>query len=252
MGNNNTPAPAEAPPSTTDCLAWIIVLAVFFVICGLAWLVVSKADEKNRLETAKYVFASVIPLVASWMGAVIAHYFQKENLAAATQSLTSLASKVASAGGTESQSGETAADVMRKRAEIKSLPDGITPTPTDFTTIALATLRDKLRALNQQRLPLFGANDVVQYVIHLPLMDGYLQQPGIPAAPTLDTFLKDAAIKKQLADSWEVITESASLDDVQKKMSRQCKDVFVTKNGTRTEPVLGWITNDRLVDAMKA
>jgi hypothetical protein len=153
---------------------------------------------------------------------------------------------------------------MIKRADIKSIPDGVStatpPDPDNYATIPLKALADKLRALNQQRLPLFRPkpDDSIRQVIHLSVIDAYLQQhPEPPSASppptpaTLQTFLDDPEVKKQLAGSFDFVAVTGTLSDVQKAMTQQCEDVFVTQNGKPAEPVLGWITSDRLAEALK-
>jgi F0F1-type ATP synthase membrane subunit a len=76
----------------TNVLAWLVILLAFisiFLICNVAL-------KDKSADTAKYVFGAVLPLLGTWVGAVLAHYFQKENLAAANQSITDLAAKVVS------------------------------------------------------------------------------------------------------------------------------------------------------------
>ena len=45
--------------------------------------------------------------------------------------------------------------------------------------------------------------------------------------------------------SFAVVSEDATLADAKAAMEsvRDCLDVFVTKSGTKDEPVLGWVTN---------
>src|SRR5712691_1865567 len=78
----------------TDMLAYWVVFLAFDGIFLLNYFVL-RNTTKDALEAAKYVFAAVLPLLGTWVGTVLAHYFQKENLAAATQSISDLASKVA-------------------------------------------------------------------------------------------------------------------------------------------------------------
>jgi hypothetical protein len=46
---------------------------------------------RNRAETSRLVFSSVLPLLGTWVGTVLAFYFARENLAAATESTLRLA-----------------------------------------------------------------------------------------------------------------------------------------------------------------
>ncbi len=76
---------------TTWALIAIALLGiVIIVIAGYNASIPSTDVEARRefLDAAKYVFASVLPVVAAWVGTVMAFYFGKENFKAATDSVS--------------------------------------------------------------------------------------------------------------------------------------------------------------------
>jgi hypothetical protein len=53
--------------------------------------------------------------------------------------------------------------------------------------------------------------------------------------------------------TFETVAEDATLADAKTKMDKlpQCLDIFVTKNGTKNEPIIGWLTNLIIVESAK-
>jgi uncharacterized membrane protein len=72
-------------------LTQVVVIAGFILVGLLAMVIlVIPGDNTSRLESAKWVFNAIVPLVASWVGAVIAFYFGRDNYEAATEQVLAL------------------------------------------------------------------------------------------------------------------------------------------------------------------
>ena len=103
------------------------------------------------------------------------------------------------------------------------------------------------------RVPVFDANDHPKYIIHRSAIEKYLvaqarkgKTPADPEKLTLKNLLDDDPDLKNLVEtSFAAVKEDATLADAKDAMDNTpyCQDVFVTKSGTKNEPVLGWITN---------
>ena len=84
---------------TTWALIAIALLGIVIIaIAGYNASIPSTDVEARRefLDAAKYVFASVLPVVAAWVGTVMAFYFGKENFKAATDSVSQIARQLTS------------------------------------------------------------------------------------------------------------------------------------------------------------
>jgi hypothetical protein len=57
--------------------------------------------------------------------------------------------------------------------------------------------------------------------------------------------LADNAELKNWISNIAYVSEQASVADAKNKLEQQagCQDLIVTKTGTKTEPMLGWMTN---------
>lgn len=167
----------------TNLLAYLVVLLAFSGIFLLAFVVLRSGGAANA-ETAKYVFAAILPLLGTWVGTVLAHYFQKENLAAATQSITTLASKV---GGAERLQSTPLRTVMLRPDRIDTLPDQLLDKPDE--QIKLAQLVSHLReGIKRDRLPLFRNNQKIgpaARVLHRSVVEKFVTEctfESLPAA----------------------------------------------------------------------
>jgi hypothetical protein len=255
----------------TNILAYMVVVLAFGGILLLSCHVLGAADQKNRLDVAKYVFAAVLPLLGTWVGAVLAHYFQKENLAAATQSISDLASKVAA---TDKLQSVPVTSVMKRGADIITLPEKFQG-ETDDIKIPLKDLVDYLKGKNCDRLIVFQGNAKSgpgRCVVHLSAIEKFISEQALasdpakpPPPPTLNDLLKEKTDKSAPApaptdplkaifqSSFGLVSQKDSLarakavmDNLSKALGAagNCYDVLVTENGHDNEPVIGWITND--------
>lgn len=259
----------------TNVLAYVVVTFAFLGIFAIAWQVIKVGggrpfDANKALETAKFVFGAILPLLGTWVGAVLAHYFQKESLAAANQSITDLAKTVSNAGKLASL---PVKDFMIGPGKMVTLPPDLQG--KQDSEIPLKKVSDHLKNTTRDRLPLFADNKgsgVVRNVVHLSKIEKYLADkvlntpaaPAVPAPPvapaagqniaalTLADLLKD--VQPALTfKNFSFVKESATLADAKAAMDSMtstpgvpgnCYDIFVTATGSPSETVLGWITND--------
>ena len=114
----------------------------------------------------------------------------------------------------------------------------------------------------QNRLPILDENDYPKYMIHRSMIDKYLTQKNIEGGLSTDRLKKlslkdllddDKELKKLFETSFVTIKEDANLADAKIEMDKveNCLDVFVTRNGTRNEPVIGWLTNLKVTESAK-
>ena len=242
----------------TNVLAWLVIILGFVGIFFLCYAVL-KQPAKNA-DTAKYVFGAVLPLVGTWVGAVLAHYFQKENLAAATQSISDLASKVA---GTEKLKSTPVENVMIRPDRIDTLPDSLVSQTDDKIKLSeLITHLDTV--IKRDRLPIFKDNKKTgpaNRVLHRSIIERFITKQALSgkldaaqmANLTLADLMNDKDLGPVVLGSFALVKSEASLADAKNAMDNasaalgskgNCYDVFVTNNGNVDETVIGWITND--------
>jgi hypothetical protein len=194
----------------------------------------------TRAETSRLVFSAVLPLFGTWVGTVLAFYFARENLQAATESTLRLA-------GIEA--GTPVSRVMIRDTDFTAYDLGANDS---VEAIPLAAVRDKMRALAPpaRRLPIRIASGAVPYVIHDSTLTAYAESVQ-QTTETLDkTFgdLLNAPTFKEFVEAVGYVPEKSTVSDARARMGtvKNCNDVFVTANGNRDERAVGWLTNTLL------
>jgi len=239
--NSNDPQKKE---DHREKISLVVILASIIGVFLLAFIVIFVSWGKQwSKDTSQMVFTAVLPLFGAWVGTILAFYFGKENFEAATRSVTAIARSV---GLMEKLKAIPAKDKMIPKAQML-----FGTLPAD--QINLLKVLDKLKQEKKgDRYPILNDKEHPVYIIHRSAIDGYLvskaRQDSSPKldALTLKSLLDDDAdLKKLFETSFETVKEDATLAEAKSAMDRtpKCQDVFVTKNGTKQEPVLGWITN---------
>ncbi|MGA2010041.1 MAG: hypothetical protein ABSH51_05850 [Solirubrobacteraceae bacterium] len=223
---------------------WLAVGIVGVSILGiviLAGIAIAFAGSANRADTSRLVFSSVLPLLGTWVGTVLAFYFARDNLQAATDSTLALA------GLTEQSTPVTTA--MIRAVDIVAYDLG---TNQAVDTVELVDVYTEMRQLTPplRRLPIRSATGTILCVIHDATLTAYAESLGVAAA-TIDKTIGDLLSVdefKQLVNAIGFIPESATVADARAKMGsiKNCNDVFVTASGKRDERATGWFTNTLL------
>jgi len=189
--------------------------------------------------------SAVLPLFGSWVATVLAYYFARENLNAATTSVSALV-------GTQRKLGLDNIPVtykMIERSRIIALSD-------QFPAIQDAQLKDVASYMKDRavrRSPVLDDRGAITHMVHLSTIDQYIRDQ-VATGKALDglkfaDLLGVPALKIVLEQSFEIVGEGSTLHDVKEKMRQNpiCEEVFVTRTGVADEPVLGWITDNAVL-----
>ena len=218
-------------------------------IVGISVAAIWLATTKNRGETTKLVFVSVLPLFGTWVGTVLAYYFAGKNLAAATASTAALSDVTRRLAGVMSKT-TTVRDKMIPWERMRAL-DLSEEQEQNLNSLALKTIWDKFTEIGFDRLPLVGPKRTVRAVVHRSLLDSYAATTGIALPDGLTDAMTIASLtadQQRLLKAFAIVTASATLGEARDRMRAvpDCKDVFVTETGKETDPVVGWLTNSDL------
>lgn len=221
---------------------WIAIIVLGFSIAGVVYLgltMINAATDKE--DAARYVLASILPLLGTWVGTVLAFYFSKDNFESATRSTKELL------GIDQKLAAIAVTDVMLSIANILKV------TEDDDTKIVLNKWLETMdKEKKGQRLPVLDSKNKAKYVIHRSIITDYLASEAIGG--TLKTDLEKKTLKdlidakpelKSIIVSFGAVKKDATLDKVKAIMeqSNDTQDVFITENGKTDGVVLGWITN---------
>jgi hypothetical protein len=225
--------------STRKWLAISIVGTSILAIVAISAVAIALAGG-SRADTSRLVFSSVLPLLGTWVGTVLAFYFARENLQAATESTLRLAGREVTAPVT---------DVMIRDAHIVAYDLAAGQRVED---VPLSAVRDKMQAIDppSRRLPIRDVSGAVLCVIHDSTLTAYAESVG-ETTTTLTRTIGDLLSVPSFKDFVEAIgfvAEKATVAEARALMAsiKYCNDIFVTANGQRDERAIGWLTNTLL------
>ena len=102
---------------------------------------------------------------------------------------------------------------------------------------------------NISRLAVIDQDKKPKYMIHESRIDKYISSGG-GVEDTLATFIateKNAGVEFGLNKGFVVVSEEITLAAAKRKMkdTPPCQDIFITKEGSPDEPLIGWLSNIR-------
>lgn len=233
-------------PTDRDVRSWLAISIVILSIIGVVIVAVaSVAIASDKDKAVQLAFTALLPLFGTWVGTVMAFYFAKENLAAATEStarLTGLWEKTLSAGDAMLPVTAITAKTLKAEEALGSL--------------SLSVLRQLMIDSGKHRLPVLDAAGVVQCLVPLSAINDYVAKKSIAAAGanppdfaavTLQSLLDDADLAPILK-AYDAVAPGDPLSAARAKMAAKtgCKDIFVTDNGKVDGKLQGWLTDSDL------
>jgi hypothetical protein len=197
-------------------------------------------DRANTMT----IFNIVLPVIATWVGTVLAFYFGRENYVSASEQTRALLKQTSPA----EVANEAAELLMRP---IKEMVCITIQQAKDDKSILLKEITP-LFTVNVTRLPILDYQKVPKYMIHQGRIDNFNAAPDKPVdTDTLDDFItsekgKDREYGKNTG--FILVSRQTLVADAKKQMemSENCQDIFVTENGKDNEPLLGWISDGKL------
>lgn len=222
-----------------------ISMVGLFVIAGIS---LKGAGE----EMQKYVFAAFVPVLASWVGTVLAYYFSRENFESANRSVRQMVGQISPA---EKLASVSVASKMIPRQSMDVLV--ITPDKPENHLRIIADILAWFDKFKRNRLPVLDEQDRPKYIVHRSMIDKYLtlkMSLSVDAQEQLtfrDLLDEDIEMKRMFESGFTTVSQDSTMADAKTAMEKisDCKDVFVTKSGTKNDPVLGWITELQILES---
>ena len=256
----------SSEPNKTDtffrhAIAWTLLFTSVVGLVVLACVVVAFADNKEKASSM--VFNALLPVFGTWVGTLLAFYFSKENLDAATKNMNELSRAM------------SGLDKLKVTTAIaKAIPFSGIFVPRDAASNAplkkLQAIVAAMKTAGRMRLIVFTSDNRVERVVHQSVIEGFISDCALklytpPNQKTLEELTVDdlfavQRIDKLTKDSFAVIPKTATLADAKTAMDQQsktlgslgtCEDVFITESGGPDLPVLGWITDTIIVENAK-
>jgi hypothetical protein len=242
---------------TSGAILFLVIVAGIALIGAGVYSVWGQGDSKDRatffIDMAKYLFATVLPVVAGWVGTVLAFYYGKENFEAGTKSVTTAAQALTSK---EKLATTMVATLGKSKSEFNALVLA-TADPQEAKNTNLQTVKDAFQDKTvptklYERLPILLAGEIPFMVLHRSTLNGFLVEA--PRDKTPDKFtLQDLfdTVKYLPTQSFVAVAPDATAAQAKTEMEKvaNCSDVFVTAGGKLTEAIQRWITNVDLLNA---
>jgi CBS domain-containing protein len=235
---------SAADQRTRNRIAFWVTLGGMVGVTILGIVVIRLAANDKRGEASQLVFGSLLPLLGTWVGTVLAFYFAKANYESAANHAKDLL------GITERLRSTPVESVMLKMTDPGVTKRTLVP-PEKPESLKIAELLKILRDKGRNRLPVLNADGSLVFVIHLSVLTDYISTKalGAGAKPVADlTFsdlqTDDAQLYQQIL-AWACVKLGATLAEAKSAMEDipGCSDVFVTTAGRKSDPVVGWLTN---------
>jgi len=219
---------------------WIAVGTMGFAALTITALAII-AILKQPSETMT-IFNIVLPVMASWVGTMLAFYFGKENFESANKSVRDMIERIS--------------PEQREQSLVKAIMRSIYNTVfyqfekgKANKDVKISDLRELIKG-NISRLLLLDSDGKPKYIIHDSRFSSYLLSGG-KETDTLEKFISEhqkLGIRFGLNKGFIMVSENTTLGEAKKKLQENpsCQDIFITKEGTDKEPLTGWISNIRM------
>jgi len=236
---------SAADQRTRNRIAFWVTLGGMVGVTILGIVVIRLAANDKRGEASQLVFGSLLPLLGTWVGTVLAFYFAKANYESAANHAKDLL------GITERLRSTPVESVMLKMTDPGVTKRTLVP-PEKPESLKIAELLKILRDKGRNRLPVLNADGSPVFVIHLSVLTEYISTKALSGGgskPMADlTFsdlqTDDAQLYQQIL-AWACVKLGATLAEAKSAMEDVpgCSDVFVTTVGRKSDAVVGWLTN---------
>ena len=249
----------------TNLFATIILIFSITVIGILIWVAyttIHAIKEDSSFNHAKELFNILLPVIGTWMGTLLAFYFSKDNFAAASQQANDWADRISGSGANLQQL--AIKDVMIRTENARPLLfDNLEKFKEDKLVHLLGIMEnsqaERLLILEKGTMKfIFMLYRTTIERFFIGWESGEITIPDTPYAPEKKKELTMADMYKSDYKTFEAILNieavfisiGATLDKAKEAMQNNstCQDVYVTKNGSRDEEVLGWITNKLIIE----
>jgi len=209
----------------------IIVIAISVIALGVVGF---KIVAEGKSEDYQFVYSSLLPLVGTWVGVVLAFYFGKENYEAASKRYEKIIEKL---------SPDILDDVAVNQVMI-SKKTMVSKTWSDVENKTVKEIIDFLVEIDKSRLPILDENGNIKYIVHASLLTKYFKDAQNQVQAT-DTSQKMSVFVKEhlnIVGAIELVSDTEILENVRRMMNSKpnCKDVFVINS---ENVLVGWLTD---------
>jgi hypothetical protein len=210
-----------------DILSITLIIGALLIIAIFTIIPLSK--EGLSTDDFKYTLNVIIPLLATWIGTILAFYYGRENFEAASKQYKSIINQLTP---------EILDDIEVNQIMI----DKDTMVWREYASIQnndIKTLSDFLKDVGKNRLPILN-NQQIMYVVHKSTFDEEITLNLNQIQPNFSAFEVNPKYSN-IIKSFIKVPNNTKLEQVLEKLKsdEKIQDVFVEENGK----VIGWLPN---------
>jgi len=210
-------------------------------ILGLTALVMVRLVDEKQFGQVKDILAMLLPMIAAWVGTVLAFYFSKENYIAAAEYNKEVLS------------------ITQQRLQSISVESAMIPigaadnkfvlkAPVAQVKLKADLLANTADKTGKNRIVVLDDAGVVKYISHRSMLDKFISERAFAGDAVADLTFAHVLGSPEY-ESWIIsygtLKPGATLSAAKELMDAnpKCSDVVVTEDGTRSTRAVGWITN---------
>lgn len=252
MSSETFPANASPIPPLDGRakLARLVVVGAFltlFLLVGTL-IVLARGDNPTASDTAKNAFTAILPVLAGWVGTVLAFYFSSASQERTSTSLD----KALGRSGAGNAAGTLVSEKMIPYARIfkRELGGEVAPGVIKIADLEI-DFNQKLPNGGKVSRLIFVEKAVFKYVLHEAELNAFrIKSPG---AITFEDMLKDQDLLQKISKLVVFVSAGATVADAKTALDKVAgaQDIIVTGSGNATDPMLGWLSNVDLIKAIE-
>lgn len=246
----------ETKTKASDCtfnarnvIALVITGIAAFVTITVTIISLFPAEGKADLD---FISKTLLPLIATWLGAILAYYFAKSQYDAANTQQEKIIDKLTL---------EKRLDSLKASEKMILFSDMVKLELDDYLNTSI--LRDILqnKKMSNHNRFLFFNKEKIRFIIHRSILDRFITESLVNLSPDEVKNLKlidlinddNPAIKKYVHGGIEYLPAYSTLFEAKQLIdaSTSCDDIIITLTGRKDEDVLGWIPDSLLAKYVK-
>lgn len=207
-------------------------------------------------QNAMNIVNIILPVISSWVGTILAFYFSNENFEAANQQVresNKQMRELVQQFTPEERASLPVSSIMRLFTDTVYFQ--FTQLKSD-QNIQLTEILKIFQEKGISRLLIIDESNLAKYMIHQSSINKYIVSMYGNKEDTLAQFITNqqkSGFEFGLNEGFIVVSEATTIAIAKRNMEkiRDCQDILITKGGSPSEPVTGWISNVRMLDFLK-
>ena len=229
----------------------VIIIVIGTTIIPIALMIMIFLDWDTFDKSISFIGQSLLPLWGTWVGLILAFYFGKSNFESASRTFQSVIDKLSPE--------EKIASINVSEVMIPFVKMSMLSYEKDMQKTIIEVFSMQKFDKDYSYFPVVNNLTTLKYIINRKEFTRYVTEKVVNNYPneqiksiTLDTFIKDAKGSKTDArlDDVVFISKNASLLDAKRliERNRECYIITITQSGDPQEPIIGFISNNIILN----